>query len=189
MAEIRQVAELEPELDFLSLKRVVGEEGNVRDRVNRLKNSGTVIGIVPGIYVTAPELRKRPVSLEVLANMIYGPSYVSFEYALSKSALIPEAVSGVASATRKRNRDFDTPLGRFSYRSIPAEAYYFGWTREALSDGADYASRMPGATSRVFFMRLLGKFWSRPVNVAYNRGMEANIDRTDIEAVAFEIAA
>ena len=116
MAETRQVAGLGPELDFLALSGLAGDAGNIRDRASRWMKSGDLIGIVPGIYVTAPELRKRPVSLEILANKIFGPSYVSFEYVLSRAGLIPEGVRAVTSATPKRNRDFDTPLGRFSYR-------------------------------------------------------------------------
>lgn len=208
MVGIRQIAELGPELDFLSLAGVTGETGNVRDRVSRLMKSGELIGIVPGIYVTAPELRKRPVSLEILANKIFGPSYVSFEYILARAGLIPESAHVVTSATPKRNRDFQTPLGRFSYRHVPLTAYSFGWTREELPDGAgclvalpekalldwlyrsgslrstsaleqrlfedlrldqdlfrdldqvrlaEYCARMPGATFRVHFARLLGR--------------------------------
>ena len=143
MAEIRQVAGLGPELDFLALSGLAGNAGNIRDRASRWMRSGDLIGIVPGIYVTAPELRKRPLSLEILANKIFGPSYVSFEYVLSRAGLIPEGVRAVTSATPKRNRDFDTPLGRFSYRHLPSAAYSFGWTREELDDGAGYLVALP----------------------------------------------
>jgi hypothetical protein len=136
MVESRHIAELGPELDFLALAFTGGESGNVRDRVSRWMKAGLIIGVVPGIYVTAPEFRKRPVSLELLANMIFGPSYVSFEYVLSRAGLIPESTSVITSATIKRNRDFDTPLGRFSYRHLPCEAYSFGILREELPDGA-----------------------------------------------------
>lgn len=143
MVEIRRIAELGPELDSPALARAGGENGNVRDRVSRWMKSGMLIGITPGIYVTAPELRKRPVSLEILANMIFGPSYVSFEYVLARAGLIPEDVRAVTSATPKRNRDFDTPLGRFRYRHLPLDGYVFGYTHERLSDGAGYLVARP----------------------------------------------
>lgn len=143
MVEIRQIVSLGPELDFLALAFAGGETGNVRDRVSRWMRSGLVVGVVPGIYVTAQEFRKRPVCLELLANMIYGPSYVSFEYVLSRSGLIPEAVTVLTSATVKRNRDVDTPLGRFSYRYMPREAYSFGILRQELPDGAGYLVARP----------------------------------------------
>ncbi|MEI6875156.1 MAG: nucleotidyltransferase family protein [Spirochaetota bacterium] len=143
MDETRQLAGLGPELDFLALAQVAGEEGDLRGRVSRWMRSGDLVGVVKGIYVTAPELRKRPVSLEILANMIFGPSYVSFEYVLSRAGLIPEAVRTLTSATPKRNRDFDTPLGRFSYRHLPPSAYSFGWTHRELEDGSSWLEALP----------------------------------------------
>ena len=143
MDEIRRIAEAGPEIDFLGLAFAAGEKGNVRDRISRMMKTGGVIGVVPGIYVTAPEFRKRPISLEILANKIFGPSYVSFEYVLAQAGLIPETVRTVTSATQKRNRDFDTPFGRFSYRHLPREGFVFGWTAERLSDGSGYLIARP----------------------------------------------
>jgi hypothetical protein len=143
MAEIRQLASIGPELDFLSLANTTSEKGDLRGRVSRWMRSGELQGVVKGIYVTAPELRKRPLSLEILANKIYGPSYVSFEYVLSQAGLIPEAVRTITSATPKRNRNFDTPLGHFSYRHLPLAVYSFGWTRREHSDGSGWLEAQP----------------------------------------------
>lgn len=41
-----------------------------------------IIRVKKGLYVFGPEVRRRPFSLEVLANTIYGPSYISLQYAL-----------------------------------------------------------------------------------------------------------
>ncbi|HAP44072.1 MAG: hypothetical protein A2087_12805 [Spirochaetes bacterium GWD1_61_31] len=143
MANIRHLASLGPELDFLSLLNGDSKEGDARGRVSRWLRSGALIAIVKGMYVTAPELRKRPVCLEILANKIFGPSYVSFESVLSRTGLIPEAVHGVTSATVKRNRHFDTPFGRFSYQHLPSIIYSFGWTRYELPDGAGWLEALP----------------------------------------------
>lgn len=143
MDEIRHLAALGPELDFLSLGSLLGELESPRDRVSRWLKSGELIGVVRGIYLTAPELRKRPASLEILANMIYGPSYISFEYVLARAGLIPEATTAVTSATTKKNRSFATKLGGFVYRHLPIAAYSFGWTREELPDGSGYLIARP----------------------------------------------
>ena len=45
-----------------------------------------------------PEI-KSPLSREVLANLIYGPSYISLEYGLQHYGLIPERVEIVTSVT------------------------------------------------------------------------------------------
>jgi hypothetical protein len=140
---MRHLAGLGPELDFLAITGLFGEGASTRAKVSRCMKSGDIVGVVPGIYVTAVELRKRPVSLEILANKIFGPSYVSFEYVLSRAGLIPEGVRAVTSATTKRNRDFDTPLGRFAYRHLPTSVYSFGWTCEELDDVAGYLIARP----------------------------------------------
>ena len=55
--------------------------------------------------------------------MIYGPSYVSKEYALAHHGLIPEGVTLVTSITPKRFKHFKTPVGEFvyDYQPNPAE--------------------------------------------------------------------
>jgi predicted transcriptional regulator of viral defense system len=58
-----------------------------------------------------------------LANLIYGPSCISLEYALAFHGLIPERVQTVTSVTPKRDKDFKTPLGNFSYRYLKPEKY------------------------------------------------------------------
>lgn len=143
MSEIRQLGELGPELDFASVGSVLEGVGDIRGKVSRWIKSGELIGVVRGIYVTAPELRKRPLSLEILANMIYGPSYVSFEYVLARAGLIPEATTAITSATTKLNRRFATNVGSFIYRHLPPAAYRFGWTREELPDGSGFLIARP----------------------------------------------
>lgn len=142
-AGIRQIAGLGPEIDSLTIHSALEHMSNPRDSVSRWMKAGLLVGVVPGHYVVAAELRKRPVSLEILANQIYGPSYVSFEFVLSRVGLIPEAVHVITSATPKRNRDVDTPLGRFSYRHLPLHLYAVGYVRHELPDGAAYLVARP----------------------------------------------
>ena len=61
-----------------------------------------------------------------VANRLYAPSYVSFDYALSYYGLIHERVYEITSATLHAKKVFETPLGRFSYRPIPMEVYTLG---------------------------------------------------------------
>ncbi len=53
--------------------------------------------------------RKQPYSREILANLIYGPSCISLEYALQYYGMIPERVEAVTSVTVGRSRKFSTP--------------------------------------------------------------------------------
>lgn len=69
-----------------------------------------------------------PYSRETLANLIYGPSCISLDYALSHYGLIPERVEVITSITPNRNKFFKTPVGNFSYRYIKNDKYYSGIT-------------------------------------------------------------
>lgn len=96
---------------------------NPQTKLSRLVKAGEYIPIVKGLYET-----RRDVNGYLLAGSIYGPSYLSFEFALSYYGMIPEAVYTFTSATfdKKKKKIFETPFGCFTYRDIPKEAYPFG---------------------------------------------------------------
>lgn len=60
---------------------------------------------------------------EEIANALYRPSYLSFEYALAYYNLLPEMSYVITSATTKPTRLFDVSGKAFSYRTIKQEAY------------------------------------------------------------------
>lgn len=94
--------------------------------VKRAMKAGDLIQIKRGLYTLHPSLRRRPINRASLANRLYYPSYVSMEYALSSHGWIPESVTMLTSATSKNPADFDTPLGRFSYKRIPQTLFFCG---------------------------------------------------------------
>ena len=96
---------------------------NPTDKVRRLVQQGDLIPIVRGLYET-----NRSIPGHYLASIIYGPSYLSFEFALAYHSLIPEAVHGFTSATfeKKKRKEFSTPFGLFIYRDVPNKVYHFG---------------------------------------------------------------
>ena len=60
---------------------------------------------------------------------IYGPSYLSFDYALSVHALIPEAVYGTyTSATFRKGKTkrYENAFGTFLYCDVPVAVYPLG---------------------------------------------------------------
>src|SRR5450830_1140149 len=96
-----------------------------------LRTQQGVHALVPGLTGWAQvngrdELRAGPVSLPLVANVLFGPSYVSLDFALSWHALIPEGVVEVSSVTPRRTREFVTPVGRFSYTHLPLAVYGMG---------------------------------------------------------------
>ena len=67
----------------------------------------------------------------LIANALMGPSYLSFEYALSYYGMIPERVVTYTSAAFGRNKriEYRNKFGIFTYRDIPEKVfpYYFTW--------------------------------------------------------------
>ncbi len=93
---------------------------------SRLVAKGELERVRAGLYVFGPDYRKRPLNLYSIANVLYGPSYVSLDSALSYHQFIPEQVIEVTSVNPKRTKNFDTAVGRFSYRKIPDKAFTVG---------------------------------------------------------------
>jgi hypothetical protein len=100
-----------------------------RNRINDLLRQGVILRVKKGLYVFGDSRRRHPYSKELLANLVYGPSYVSLDYALAYHGLIPERVEALTSVTPNRSRRFATPVGLFVYRRIPARAYEVGVIR------------------------------------------------------------
>lgn len=83
------------------------------------KEGGILYRLKQGIYA----LRTDPPNEKEIANALYKPSYISYDYALSYYNLIPEAVYQVTSATTKPTRLFATSTLVFGYYTIKTEAY------------------------------------------------------------------
>ncbi len=102
--------------------------------VKRAIQSGDIVHLKRGWYALSKRLRRKPVNLYAIAQKIYGPSYVSFESALSHHGWIPEAVYTVTSACSKRSLEMNTPLGMFSYSHIPSNIFFAGVQRVVSED-------------------------------------------------------
>ncbi|NLX26326.1 MAG: hypothetical protein GXY61_10265 [Lentisphaerae bacterium] len=107
------------EFDYPTLMSALSAYASPRDRVTALLRSGTIVRVKKGLYVFGEAYRKMPYCRELLANLIYGPSMVSLDYALGYHGLIPERVEALTSVTTGRARRFETPLGIFVYRPTP----------------------------------------------------------------------
>lgn len=92
--------------------------------VKRALAAGEVVRIHRGLYVLADRYLRNKVDPLALAQRIHGPSYISLETALSRHGWIPEAVYTITSASMDRAREFDTPLGRFSFTRVPQKVFY-----------------------------------------------------------------
>jgi hypothetical protein len=132
-----------PEVDINTLKGVLEEYSKPYEKISSWVDQGVLIRMARGWYVLGKEFRKRPLSREYIANVLYGPSYISLDYALSFYSLIPERVMTVTSVTTMKTRIIDTPLGRFSYRKVPERVYRTGMDLHLPETGPSFFIATP----------------------------------------------
>lgn len=111
------------EFDYAFLTSALSSYSGIRQKINELLKAGVIIRVKKGLYVFGPTYNQAPVCKELLANLIYGPSYISLEYALSFHGLIPERVETLTSVTPQKDKRFETPLGLFTYKYLGIEKY------------------------------------------------------------------
>lgn len=131
------------EFDYRTIMSVLGEYSRPRDRITRLLAQGVILQARRGLYVFAEPFARFPLSRELLANLIHGPSYLSMESALVYHALIPEHAVEVTSASLGRDRRFETAAGSFTYRRIPGRVFSIGVERVEIPGGRSFLVARP----------------------------------------------
>ncbi len=126
------------EFDYQTLVDSLRTYAHPRKKITSLLHKGDLVRVKKGLYLFGERYRRTSFCRELLANLIYGPSYISLEYALHYYGLIPERAETITSITCGRSRSFETPVGRFSYRMIPMAAYRMGIDRVELADGRSF---------------------------------------------------
>jgi hypothetical protein len=96
------------------------------DKISELVKQQVLISVKKGIFIPGNEAHIRQPEPFLLANHLWGPSYVSMEAALSFWGFIPELVFEISSATITRSRTYHTPVGRYSYIHLPLPYFSFG---------------------------------------------------------------
>lgn len=104
------------------------------NKVRNLVDRNVLIPVKRGLYITGPEMDMLRPSLNLLANHIYGPSYVSMETALSWWGMIPEKVTAISSMTTGKTKIFRTKLGRFMYVHAKLPYYSYGIQQVTLAE-------------------------------------------------------
>lgn len=104
----------------LMLEDELSTYANPRNKIRRMVASGELTPVRRGLYETS-----RSTPGHCLAQSVYGPSYLSFEYALSRHGLIPEQVRTYTSATcgKNKSRRYESPFGVFAYQDVPIATF------------------------------------------------------------------
>jgi hypothetical protein len=106
---------------FDDLKTKYSNYAKIYDKIRYEVKAGRLISIARELYETDPTTDGQ-----YLAGRIFGPSYLSFDYALYVYSLIPETVyKTYTSATfnKRRKKKYQNNFGLFTYRDVPAEVY------------------------------------------------------------------
>ena len=111
-------------------------------KMNALEKAGEIIRLKRGLYVLQATKYGYPPSPPICSNHIYGPSYLSLQWALSYYGLIPERVNTLTAITLKHTRSFENQLGYFTYRQVSPTYYPIGIT-SSIMDGASFQIATP----------------------------------------------
>lgn len=122
-----------PYVDCQTLLAHLTDYRNPRDWIARMVKQGELLRLKNGFFLIVSRFRKKAdYPYEQIANLLYGPSYISLEWALSFYGFIPERVSVVTSVTIGSNKEFATPIGVFTYMHLSSFRYSVGINHKAI---------------------------------------------------------
>ncbi len=112
----------------------------------------------------------KPSEFEI-ANKLYYPSYISFEYALMFYSIIPETVYSITSATSKTTRNFIIENIEYDFYHIKKQAFT-GYIKKNIADQLVYLAEPEKALADYLYFVDLNK--------------KSLYDRIDVSAINYE---
>ncbi|MCK5784146.1 MAG: hypothetical protein KAH06_06845 [Desulfobacterales bacterium] len=139
---MKNLIQFPAEFDYNLLLHALRDYKKPRDKIRGLLKDKDIVRVKKGLYVLGKEYNK-PYNKFVLANLIYGPSYITGQTALAFWNMIPERVELIISMTTKRKKQFETPVGRFFYLYCPKKIFNIGVQLEAAGDQKNFLIASP----------------------------------------------
>mgnify|MGYP001100250404 CR=1 FL=1 len=146
---------------FSDFKKIwVGKENSLKVVIWRLIKSKKIIKVYRGIYI----LPDSKIKIEKLANEIYFPSYISFEYALYLWGILSQLPYTITFATTLKTKSVNLMNTKIEYRKIQKKLFfgyllrdniYLAWPEKALLD--------------TFYLASLGKLKINFSNIDYSK--------------------
>lgn len=121
-------------VDYSVLRSLFSDYSYPQNKIANLEREGKIIRLKRGQYIVSDKISRELISPELIANHIYGPSYVSMESALRFYGLIPEQVFSVRSMTTNRSRRFTNSIGIFEYITVNERYYSIGIKQQIVED-------------------------------------------------------
>jgi len=125
------------------LSGVLSDFDSPKDKLAYMVTQGQLLRLKRDLYCVSSKITGERYSLPLIANHLYGPSYVSLEKALSYYQLIPDRVVSTQSVVSKRAKRFASPLGLFSYQTVPGDYYSIGIRQEVVGNRFAYLIASP----------------------------------------------
>lgn len=122
-----------PYIDAQTLLNLLADYRKPRECILRMVKNKELIRLKNGVYLIVDKIKSGSntiIPYEQIANFLYGPSYVSLEWALSFYGMIPERVHTITNMTLGRNKEYHTPIGDFVYYQLSSSRYSIGITQK-----------------------------------------------------------
>ena len=113
------------------------------DKISAMEKRGELLRLKRGWYGVQPNMTEQRHSEFLIANHLYGPSYISLQSALRFYGLIPEAVFTICSMTTKRSWISYNSMAWFEYVHINEKAFSIGIREETLTNGTSFLIATP----------------------------------------------
>jgi len=151
---------------------------NINAKISYMVRKGELIRLKKGVYAFGKEYQPHPIDMISVANTLYAPSYVSFEYALSYYGLIPERVYEITSATMRMKKEFTTPIGRFTYKVVPFQAYALGvdWMYDKTDGGKLIATAEKALCDKIRSDRGIGRLSLQKLEIYLENDLRIDMD-------------
>ena len=113
----------------LTTQQLKEQYANLSDPLGKILRDikkGKLYPLVKGLYETDSSVHGSK-----LAQCIYGPSYLSFDYVLQAHGLIPEAVYNTftcATFNKRKSKKYVNYFGVFIYKDVPKAVFNLGVT-------------------------------------------------------------
>ena len=145
-------------INHFTIAAILEELGykKINDKIAWLIKNKVLIPLKKGVYVYVPLYSENLLTLELIANMLLSPSYVSLDYALYYYNIIPERICEITSMTINRAKKFQTPYGIFSYQKMDNQLFSVGLRMQRTKNiSFIIATKEKALCDKVFFTKRL----------------------------------
>lgn len=96
------------------------------DKIMEMVNQGILVQLRRGLYMTSPLVSPKTPEPFLIANHLYGPSYISLDSALFHWGLIIERVFEISSVTPRMSKKILVQNAVYSFTHLPIAYYPLG---------------------------------------------------------------